>query len=550
MRNRHLVPWGGLVRSSTSEKNGGTGAKRAVIVVAVGALLGAVVMASPATIWLIVATVAAIVTLLAAFSIGRRAAADPSLEIAPEGSATPQFVTESTSVDNRNTTAAGRDTDAVSSFVVSLARRNGGLVDQQLALLDTLEMSVEDPELLANYFKLDHLATRMRRNADSLLVLAGVDRPRVRAPQDIDEVVRAGISEIEDYRRIDVLALDHVQVTGLAATTLGHLVAELLDNATAFSPPQARVRIAGNSADEGYEILVADSGIGISEDRIDDLNDKLARPPEFGGVGDATIGLTVVSMLAARIGATVQLSRSDHGGTVATVHIPTTALHLGDTVGGSDPLAMPMIDADRSALAMPSLVAEPSRNPMTGPMVEASPFVHASPAVDAEPAIPAPAIPAPVLAPVADDAIALPTRPVTPVAAPMAVPASTTATSAPSSIEVEAANAIARLTLTVSGLPMRPTATSGSGGSDGGPAAAPDSTMGFWPPPAVASDTGSKPPPTALANALGNLHIVDSTEPRPVVEAQPDRIGAAMSSFARLRDASLDGAGTGDRTSH
>ena len=120
----------------------------------------------------------------------------------------------------------------------------------------------------------------MRRNADSLLVLAGVDRPGLRAPQDIDEVVRAGISEIEDYRRIDVLALDHAQVTGLAATTLGHLVAELLDNATAYSPPEARVRIAGNAAPDGYEILVADSGIGISDDRIDELNRKLALPPE------------------------------------------------------------------------------------------------------------------------------------------------------------------------------------------------------------------------------------------------------------------------------
>ena len=136
-------------------------------------------------------------------------------------------------------------------------------------------------------------------------------------------MVRAGISEIEDYRRIDVLALDHVQVTGHAATTLGHLVAELLDNATAYSPPQARVACRRQRRAEGYEILVADSGIGISEERIDDLNDKLARPPEFGAVGDASIGLAVVSMLAARIGATVRLARSDHGGTVATVHIPT-----------------------------------------------------------------------------------------------------------------------------------------------------------------------------------------------------------------------------------
>ena len=132
---------------------------------------------------------------------------------------------------------------------------------------------------------------------------------------------------------------------------------------------------------------MADSGIGISEERIDDLNNKLARPPEFGAVGDASIGLTVVSMLAARIGATVRLARSDHGGTVATVHIPTSALHQADSVADTDPLAMPMpmLEADRSALTMPSLVTEPSRTPMTGPLVEAKPFVEAAPAAAASP---------------------------------------------------------------------------------------------------------------------------------------------------------------------
>ena len=375
------------MRSSKTLKNR-TGWQRAVVVVAVGALLAAVVWSSPSVVWLVAAVAAAAAVVLATLSIGRAAdasAGNDQSDAASTESAAAQVRSDAPSEAGH----ADRDARSVSAFVVSLARRNGGLVDQQLALLDTLEASVEDPELLANYFKLDHLATRMRRNADSLLVLAGVDRPGLRGPQAIDEVVRAGISEVEDYRRIDVLALEDVQVTGLAATTLGHLVAELLDNATAFSPPEARVRIAGNAVSSGYEILVADSGIGISEARIDDLNRKLALPPESGAVGDASIGLTVVAMLAARIGATVRLAGSEHGGTIATVHIPSTVLHDAEhaapavssahLVTEPGPSYTPSPVRESSAPAMASLVVEASQQPMASPLVESTPFVEAGP---------------------------------------------------------------------------------------------------------------------------------------------------------------------------
>jgi signal transduction histidine kinase len=443
---------------------------RAVVIVAIGALLATVVATDPGGIGLIAAGIAAVAAVVALWWSGRGGHARPVGEV-DAGTDTAHHGAVADAAPHAS--IGGRDPDAMSQFVVSLARRNGGLVDQQLALLDTLEASVEDPELLANYFKLDHLATRMRRNADSLLVLAGIDRPGLRTPQDIDEVVRAGISEIEDYRRIDVLALEHVEVTGSAATTLGHLVAELLDNATGFSPPQARVRIAGNAAPSGYEILIADSGIGISEARLDELNRKLALPPEFGAVGDSSIGLTVVSMLAARLGATVSLAAGEQTGMVATVRIPSSVLHVGEPADLSPALA--------------TRVPEP-----------------AYAAAAAAPAMPA---------------VSLPTV-----------------------TQLEAANAVAKLTLTVSGLPVRSTPSmSTEHDSDRLATAAPAGEVAmFWPPPAAPTAPPAvgafAPPPTALQTALGALQVADTSEPRPVVEAQADRIGAAMASFARQRE--------------
>lgn len=427
---------------------------RTVVVVAVVGLLAAVVLSGADIVWMVVAGVAAVASFVAIRSVGR-----PADLSANSATVVPAMQLASSTVAPLD---EGHDGDAVSRFVVSLARRNGGLVDQQLALLDTLEASVEDPALLANYFKLDHLATRMRRNADSLLVLAGVDRPGVRMPQDIDEVVRAGISEVEEYRRIDVLALEHVQVTGLAATTLGHLVAELLDNATAFSPPESRVRVAGNAVWTGYEILVADSGIGIADSRLDDLNRRLALAPEFGAVSDDSIGLTVVAKLAARIGATVTLSTSEHGGAVATVHIPSAVLHT----------------------------SEPTEHVTTSPRAT-------------EPALAA-------------------------VGAPPAAPTAPAANLSTEQLRVASGAAIAKLTLTVAGLPIRSTAATDDAlpSRDGG-------SMQWPPPDRLARTDDGFPPPAPVRTALGPLQVAEPNVPRPVVEAQPARIGAALASFAR-----------------
>ncbi len=450
----------------------------ALVVAAVCALFLIVALSGPGVIGLLLAAVCAGAAVAALWSVWRSNVddqAEPDASAAPTDPGAPDGVTSGIAHSLFDS-----DDDAVSSFVISLARRNGGLVDQQLALLDTLEASVEDPALLADYFKLDHLATRMRRNADNLLVLAGVDRPGIRAPQDIDEVVRAGISEIEDYRRIDVLALEDVQVSGAAATTLGHLVAELLDNATAFSPPATRVRVAGNTLPTGYEILIADSGIGISGTRLDDFNRKLAEPPEAGSKGDGPIGLTVVSMLAARVGATVELAGTELDGTVATIRIPTSALHVGPSPVGEPTRSVPLAEP------VPAAAVAAVRIPFAG-----APIPPAFP--------PAPPVPA------VSNAVAQPADP---------SPAS------------QAADAIARLMVTASGLPIRSTSRVADGETD------------RWPPPAGPLDT-----------ALGSLQVAGTDERRPVVAAQPDRIGAALASFARQRVPVWDAPAVPDRTS-
>jgi anti-sigma regulatory factor (Ser/Thr protein kinase) len=460
-----------------------------MIVVGVVGLLIVVLISGPAPMWLALAVVAAAAAMLGARYVGSTAHAsarnvsepDPNAE-----SSEPRSI-GTVPVAPTGSVGPGRDAETVSKFVVSLARRNGGLVDQQLALLDVLEASVEDPTLLSNYFKLDHLATRMRRNADSLLVLAGVDRPGLRGPQDIDEVVRAGISEIEDYRRIDVLALDHVQVTGRAATTLGHLVAELLDNATEFSPSETRVRVAGNASATGYEIVVADSGIGIADVRLGVLNERLTRPPELGTTHDESIGLTVVSMLAARIGATVALSHSEPGGTVATVHIPSAVLHSGERH-----------DSD---LALP-------------PMVDISTWPLDTPAPAAAAPAPATAAPAPAVPAMSSSLLD--------------VDVST------ASLQAASAAAIAKLTLTVAGLPVRTTPTITSDEFLPSRVRMPSLDPTSWPPPAghPRADLDADAP-ASLHTVLGSLQVAESIERRPVVEAQPARIGAALTSFAR-----------------
>ncbi|MFP5332319.1 MAG: nitrate- and nitrite sensing domain-containing protein [Acidimicrobiia bacterium] len=196
----------------------------------------------------------------------------------------------------------------VAEMFVTLARRNRSLIDRQLAVLDELESDEEDPAALADFYRLDHMATRMRRNAESLLVLAGSEPPRTwRQPMGIDDVVRAAIGEIEDYRRVDVLTLEQVRLKGSVVADLSHLLSELLENAAQFSPPQTRVRVSGHFHERGYLLTVADRGVGLTQTRLQELNQLLERPPVIGLALEPTLGLYVVAMLAKRHGIGVRL---------------------------------------------------------------------------------------------------------------------------------------------------------------------------------------------------------------------------------------------------
>ncbi len=205
----------------------------------------------------------------------------------------------------------------VSEIFVTLARRNRSLVDRQLALLDELESREEDPDTLGGYYKLDHLATRMRRNAESLLVLAGTEPTRIWSnPLPISEIIRAALGEVDDYQRVDIMALEPALVSGRAVADIAHLMSELLDNGTQYSSPADRVRVAGLFDPAGYMLTVSDSGIGMSDGRMLDLNQLLESPPVLGLALEPTLGMYVVARLASRHGIKVQLIAGAPGLTV------------------------------------------------------------------------------------------------------------------------------------------------------------------------------------------------------------------------------------------
>jgi signal transduction histidine kinase len=211
---------------------------------------------------------------------------------------------------------------------VNLARRNQSLLERQLELLDELERNEPDPAALDALFKLDHMSTRMRRNAESLLVLSGAEQPRQwQHPIALIDVVRAAAAEIADFPRVELVGVDgELAVQGRAVADLAHLLAELLENATAFSPPDAPVVVSGASTERGFVLAVADRGIGMPPDRMAQANQLLARPPLVGLALSRALGLHVVGALAARHRIHVELRAGAPVGTVALVMLPNAVL--------------------------------------------------------------------------------------------------------------------------------------------------------------------------------------------------------------------------------
>jgi len=213
----------------------------------------------------------------------------------------------------------------VNAIFTNLSRRSHGLIERQLELISVLESNEADPDQLESLFKLDHLATRMRRNGENLLVLAGESAGREWTdPVPLVDVLRAAASEVEQYERVELSGIPEAEVIGVAVTDLVHLLAELLENATAFSSPQTRVRVtATRLPDQRMLVEIHDKGIGLTPEDFAGINSKLADPPTVDASVSRQMGLFVVGRLAERHGVRVQLRPSgESAGTTSLVMMP------------------------------------------------------------------------------------------------------------------------------------------------------------------------------------------------------------------------------------
>ncbi|MFG1947488.1 nitrate- and nitrite sensing domain-containing protein [Nonomuraea sp. NPDC048826] len=215
----------------------------------------------------------------------------------------------------------------VNQVFVNLARRNQSLLHRQLMQLDGMERGTEDPVMLEDLFKLDHLTTRMRRHAESLIILSDQQPGRGwRNPVPIVDVLRAAVAEVEEYQRVEVLQPPPISLVGTAVTDVAHLMAELVENATLFSPPRTRVDLRTSTTPHGVTVEVEDRGLGLPRDELDQLNARLAEKPEFDLAQSDRLGLFVVGRLAARHGIKVTLAPSPYGGLTARVMLPESLL--------------------------------------------------------------------------------------------------------------------------------------------------------------------------------------------------------------------------------
>ncbi|MFJ5542948.1 sensor histidine kinase [Micromonospora chalcea] len=275
---------------------------------------------------------------------------------------------------------------SVRDVFLSLARRTQALVHRQLTLLDAMERREHDAEELEDLFRVDHLATRMRRNAENLIVLSGSTPGRAwRRNVPMVDVVRGAVAEVEDYTRVTVRPLGEVSLTGRAVGDVIHLLAELIENGLSFSPPQTTVEVRGQLVANGFAIEIEDRGLGMSPDELAAANARIVDRSELNLADAARLGLFVVSRLTERHGVKVQLKESAYGGTTAVVLIPRELITTADGAGGSDglPTAEPAVPATQSA------PADAGTEPATAPGVDGDDRPD-------EPAEPAPPVPEPV----------------------------------------------------------------------------------------------------------------------------------------------------------
>ncbi|MER7475415.1 nitrate- and nitrite sensing domain-containing protein, partial [Micromonospora sp. NPDC000018] len=259
----------------------------------------------------------------------------------------------------------------VRDVFLSLARRTQALVHRQLTLLDAMERREHDAEELEDLFRVDHLATRMRRNAENLILLSGSTPGRAwRRNVPMVDVVRGAVAEVEDYTRVNVLPLGPVSLTGRAVGDVIHLLAELIENGLSFSPPHTTVEVRGQMVANGFAIEIEDRGLGMSEEDLAAANHRIVDQSELNLANASRLGLYVVSRLTERHGVRVQLKESAYGGTTAVVLIPADLVTADD----ADPSASGGFPAGAPAAAPVTGVSAPAtEQPATVPAAVAEP---------------------------------------------------------------------------------------------------------------------------------------------------------------------------------
>jgi signal transduction histidine kinase len=312
----------------------------------------------------------------------------------------------------------------VNEVFLNISMRNQSLLHRQLGMLDSMERRTSEPGALADLFRLDHLTTRMRRYAEGLIILSGAVPGRGwRDPVPAVDILRAAVAEVEDYVRVDVTSESDDLIAGNAVSDVIHLIAELIENAAAFSPPNTRIEVRAERVGTGLVAEVEDRGLGMSPDELDDINARLASLPEFDLAHSDQLGLFVVSRLAARHAIKVSLRRSVYGGTMAVVLMPFGVVVRQEEVSQRPPwagqpaesgprtltgrhrLPPPVVPAGPAGLAGPGPGARNGEaewpmapwetEPITMPAeaAAAGPTVFSSPAPPAPSPLPAPATP-------------------------------------------------------------------------------------------------------------------------------------------------------------
>ncbi|MBM0206543.1 nitrate- and nitrite sensing domain-containing protein [Micromonospora sp. STR1s_5] len=331
----------------------------------------------------------------------------------------------------------------VREVFLSLARRTQALVHRQLTLLDAMERREHDAEELEDLFRVDHLATRMRRNAENLIVLSGSTPGRAwRRNVPMVDVVRGAVAEVEDYTRVNVLPLGPVSLAGRAVGDVIHLLAELIENGLSFSPPHTTVEVRGQLVSNGFAIEIEDRGLGMSEEDLAAANHRIVDQSELNLANAARLGLYVVSRLTERHGVRVRLKESAYGGTTAVVLIPLELVTEADAspedsgsfrAGSAIPMpSAPATDSGRPASLAPVALAAPTTPASEVAVTSAAPMPAdtTAPTTDGEaeatpfspPGSGPPRQPAPPTCPPAPDA-ARPSQPWKPPTVPTGLPA-------------------------------------------------------------------------------------------------------------------------------